>query len=400
MPRPEKEVLFVSHKYPPATGGMEKQSYELINGATLYIKVHTLIYDPKEPIIRFFRKLNSRILQKLQKHPQIGLIHFNDGLIAALATYHKGYAHLRKVVTLHGLDVVFPWTYFQKKILPRFNAFDKIIAVSDATAHAAFERGIAKEKLIVINNGVDQYIVHKSVAPMASLYAQYPVLRHSKNYFITLGRPVKRKGFSWLLEEVIPALEGDFQLLMVGPFDRKAAWREKVLSLLPQRWYRLITLFLGFPTDQRDIRKQLKRLEHRATHLGKVPFEDLQILLHHATAFLMPNIPVKGDMEGFGLVCLEASLSGTLVVASELEGITNAIHQHINGILLPTQHSETWIAQLQAIIQSPEHHRQLGKQYQQKTLELFSWDKMCREYVQLFEGILADSPCGRNDGVG
>ena len=30
MSTTKPEILFVSHKYPPATGGMEKQSYELI----------------------------------------------------------------------------------------------------------------------------------------------------------------------------------------------------------------------------------------------------------------------------------------------------------------------------------------------------------------------------------
>ena len=390
MPLPKNVVLFVSHKYPPATGGMEKQSYELVNGAARYIKVYTILYDPKESIINFFRKLNQRILQKLRAHPEIGLIHFNDGLIAALSSYHKGYEHLKKVVTLHGLDVVFPLGYFQRKIVPRFNTFDKVIAVSEATAGAAYERGIVKEKLAVIYNGVDKHIADVAAAPIVSLQDKYPMVQERKKYFITLGRPVKRKGFSWLLEHVIPELEGDIQLLMIGPFDRKAKWKEKWLSILPKKWNQLLTLFLGFPTDQRTIRRQLKTLDHKVTHLGKVPFEDLQMLLHHATAFLMPNIPVEGDMEGFGLVCLEASLAGTLIVASGIEGIASAVQHDINGILLPAQNKEAWIEQLQAIIQAPERYDKLGKQYQRKTEELFSWDKMCREYVQLFEELLAD----------
>lgn len=391
MPRPKKQVLLVTHKYPPATGGMETQSYRFINGATRYIQVHTIIYDPKESIVKFFSKLNSRILQKIQLYPDIGLIHFNDGLIASFSTYHRGYAHLRRVVTLHGLDVVFPWAYFQRTILPRFNTFDKIIAVSAATAHAAMERGIHPDKIAVINNGVDQHTSPDSGASLPALYARYPVLQRSKNYFVTLGRPVRRKGFSWLLREVIPALQGDFQLLMIGPFDQQPKWREKALSILPRRLHRLLSLFLGFSTDQAAIRQQLQGLEHKVTHLGKVPFEDLQLLLHHATAFLMPNIPIPGDMEGFGLVCLEASVAGTLVIASALEGITDAIHRDVNGILLPSQNNEIWTAQLQSIIQSPEQYRRLGDQYRHKTLELFSWDKMCREYVQLFEDLLEPS---------
>ena len=33
------EILCISHKYPPSTGGMERQSYELIKGLRAYYKV-------------------------------------------------------------------------------------------------------------------------------------------------------------------------------------------------------------------------------------------------------------------------------------------------------------------------------------------------------------------------
>ncbi|MDR1601380.1 MAG: glycosyltransferase [Tannerella sp.] len=52
-------------------------------------------------------------------------------------------------------------------------------------------------------------------------------------------------------------------------------------------------------------------------------------------AFLMPNIPVEGDMEGFGLVCLEASACGTLVFAADIDGIPDAVRNGKNGFLLP-----------------------------------------------------------------
>ena len=48
----------------------------------------------------------------------------------------------------------------------------------------------------------------------------------------------------------------------------------------------------------------------------------------------MPNIPVAGDMEGFGVVMLEAGLSGLPTIASRLEGITDVIREGENGHLL------------------------------------------------------------------
>lgn len=386
----EKEILFVSHKYPPATGGMEKQSFELIKGCSKYTKVHSLLYEKgKQSLLVFFINLNSNILKLLKQNPGIQVIHFNDGLIASLASYHKGYRDIPKIITLHGLDVVFPLPYFQNKILPRFNQFEKIIAVSQATAQAALERGIDPSKLLIIKNGVDHQIACPPSLSMEDLYRRYPKLQHGKKTLITIGRAVKRKGFSWLLKEVVPHLSDEYQLLMIGPYEHKVNHLEKVLRLLPRKLKKLLVLFLGFPSDQQEIRHLLQNqhVSDRVQHLGKIPFADLQILLANSTAFLMPNITQQGDMEGFGLVCLEASLSGTLVLASNIEGITDAVQHQKNGILLPSESPQAWIKQLNDILLRPSDYKEKAQTYKAFTRQEYSWDKMVLQYMTVFKNI-------------
>ena len=48
----------------------------------------------------------------------------------------------------------------------------------------------------------------------------------------------------------------------------------------------------------------------------------------------MPNIPVRGDMEGFGVVMLEAGACGTPAIAANLEGIQDVITDGVNGHLV------------------------------------------------------------------
>ncbi|MBE8723164.1 glycosyltransferase family 4 protein [Sphingobacterium pedocola] len=385
------EILFVSHKFPPATGGMEKQSYELLNGMRKLTKTHDIVFRKEESIFAFFWNLNRRILTKIKAHPNIRLIHFNDGLVASLSLRHKGYTQLQKVVTLHGLDVVFPLPYFQRKIVPQFEKFDLIIAVSHATANAVIQRGISAEKVVVIPNGVDHRLARGSqnVSDTENLMSKYPQLNLNKPYLITLGRPVKRKGFSWFIKDVIPLIPQDVQLILVGPFQKKTTYFERALSLLPKKYYQLITLFLGYPSDAKDIRCLLKQpnINHRVKHLGKVAFDDLQVLLANAIAFLMPNIHVDGDMEGFGLVCLEASISGTLVLASEIEGITDAIQHHKNGILLASRDPTAWRNQIQQVLSNPDDYRQLAQKYRQYTVEHYNWNNMVTAYFEIFKAI-------------
>lgn len=379
----DTEILFVSHKSPPATGGMEKQSYELINGVALYLKTHTIVYDHQESLLAFFLKLNARILKEIKANPHIKIIHFNDGLIAAIASYHKGYEQIKKTVTIHGLDIVYPLAYFQKKIIPRFNTFDRIFAVSDATAQAACDRGIKIEKIQVIANGVDT-TEHQAKKNLADIRHKYPDIQVDKKIFVTLGRPVKRKGFSWLLQHVIPYLGTDFQLLMLGPYSTKKTLTDRLIKLLPSKLKTMIMLFLGYPSDQTTLRKILPQYYPKVIHLGKVPFEDLKPILQESLAFLMPNITIPGDMEGFGLVCLEASTAGSLVIASALEGINSAVQHKKNGILVPAENSHAWVNVLADVLDNPEHYRQQAKIYTEYTRTTYSWDIMARTYGNAF----------------
>ena len=48
------EVLFITHKYPPSIGGMQKQSYELIQGVSKNYKVNVIAYDNAKSNLSFF----------------------------------------------------------------------------------------------------------------------------------------------------------------------------------------------------------------------------------------------------------------------------------------------------------------------------------------------------------
>lgn len=53
----------------------------------------------------------------------------------------------------------------------------------------------------------------------------------------------------------------------------------------------------------------------------------------------MPNIPVLNDPEGFGLVALEASLAKLVALASDVDGISDAVIDGHNIYLLAPENS-------------------------------------------------------------
>lgn len=382
------EILFVTHKYPPSTGGMEKQSYELVEGMRKYAKVHLLMPRKGESKLLFFIALRRRIIDLCRTNPRISVVHFNDALIAAVCVGHKGYTHLRRAVTVHGLDIVFPNQWYQRTILPKFNRFDLIIAVSAATADACITRGLDKSKVVVVPNGVDHDIADLAFKPsdLPILFEKYKI-QPDKPILVAMGRSVRRKGFSWFIEQVMPAMKHPTQLLLIGPFSPMPSHTERLLHWLPSRLRAQLELALGFPTDEVRLRSLLLQ-NPNVKHLGRIPFEDVVQLFRAAHAFVMPNIKVSGDMEGFGLVCLEASICGIPVLATNIDGIPTAIHHQKNGILLPSADADAWSMALDHLIDDFPVFKQRAATWQSYTIEHFGWEQMVQNYLEHFTKLL------------
>jgi len=385
-----KEILCITHKYPPTIGGMEKQSYELIKGLEQYYKVHKIVYvEGDGNKLLWFANLKSRVKVFLSTHPNIKLIHLNDGLMAAACTWLVDYVDIPVVATYHGLDITFPLAMFQNGIIPKMTKLSGGIAVSAATKNECVKRGFDAKKMYTVANGVDHDLANIIHDPniLQEVSKDIGVDISNKRIVVTMGRTVKRKGFSWFLKNVVPALNEDTIFLMIGPFDKEATISESVMKLIPKRMNTLLQLLLGTPSDQQAVRGLLNHndIKGKAYHIGKLPFKKLMQVVSKADLFVMPNIKVKGDAEGFGLVALEASLRGTPVLASGIEGITEAVIDGGNGILLETKNSQQWISTINNLLADEVELGKLSIRTKKFSLENYSWSKMVKGYVEVFE---------------
>lgn len=380
------EILCVTHKYPPHIGGMERQSYELIKGLEKYYTVHKIAYEDNENKLLWFQSLKSKIQQKLKEHPGIKLIHLNDGSMGAACLWLQKYTHVPVLVTCHGLDITFPLDLYQHKIISRLTAYDGAICVSDSTRQECLDRGFREESTFTVRNGVDHSIADRAFDAriVDKLKEKQGVDVAGKNVLVTIGRSVKRKGFSWFIKNVMPLLPENVVFLMIGSLKQEMPVAEKVLSSLSSTMHNKIQLMLGVESDSQDILEQLA-LHPNVHHLGNVPYTDLLDLTAMSDLFVMPNIVVPGDIEGFGLVALEASMCGTFVLASELKGITDAVIDGHNGYLLPSGKAQAWADKIIELFNDKPRLRQLSQQGREYTRTHYSWEIMAEGYREVFD---------------
>lgn len=386
------EILFISHKYPPTIGGMEKQCFELVSHAEHHHKVHKLVFTGEtESKLSFFWKLRSRVKKILADHPEIEIIHLNDGLMGIFSTWLKSYTEIPVVLTFHGLDLIFPNALYQKYIRTYFKHYDGFICVSRATGEACKTRQLGQEKVHVVPNGVDHAMANfqcNKSAVIQKFKAQFQVDLQGKKVLVLMGRPVQRKGFSWFLEQVVPHLDEDIQILIIGPFAQApntSIWKK----LIPANLQRQIALATTGLKDETRVHRLLQdpQINSKVTLTGKLPYLDLQNLLSIADLFIMPNVNIEGDFEGFGLVALEASLSKAVVLASNLEGIPDAVQDQKNGFLLPAEDAEAWRKKIKHLLSDPGKLTAISERFQQFTLEHYGWQKMTDQYIEVFEKV-------------
>lgn len=380
------EILCITHKYPPMIGRMEQQSFELIKGLSNHYKTHIIAYKNGENKVLWFGSLKSKIQTTLKENPNIKLIHLNDGSMGIACLWLRKQSNIPVIVTYHGLDITFPLDFFQQKLIPKLSEFVGAICVSQSTKNECLERGLSERKTFVVKNGVDSHIadIPFDRGIIEKLRLNFGVDVTGKHILVILGRPVKRKGFSWFLKNVMPYLDKDICLLMIGTMKTESSFFEKVLQAMPNKFSHNVQLMLGSPSDTQSVEEQLK-LQKNIFHLGSLPYEDLLQVLSIADLFIMPNIRVEGDIEGFGLVALEASMRGTFVLASGIEGITDAVIDRKNGYLLPNENASAWIDKIHELLSKKEKLKILSKQGKAYTRNNFSWNIMVDEYKTIFD---------------
>lgn len=229
-------------------------------------------------------------------------IHFLDAslcpFLPMLSIARPGIA---RSITVYGLDLTWRPVWYQW-ILRRCLPFaHRVVAISQATAAEAMKRG-AKE-VQVIPCGIRARSVKREALS-------------DKPQILLLGRQIERKGTVWFLREVLPI----------------------VLKTHPD----LRVVIAGDGPMLQEIRSTVDRLglDSVVSVLGAISDEQKSELYRSSSFFVMPNIPVAGDMEGFGIVCIEAVSWGLPVVASRLEGIVDAVIDQKTGVFFEPLNKE------------------------------------------------------------
>ncbi len=327
----EKRALFLTVDFPPMAGGMSRYAYD--TALTLKsIAAEPVIIAPAIKTRASFHNIsNLHIVRPIGMLPskifncyilstsiffiygirycltgKIGVILANSWTLVGLAAFMLGKIfRVPYIVFAHGLDVGKPKANKKVDVLIR-------LVLENAS-------------MVLTNSNYTKSLVEKKV-PRARIAVLHPPLgpavcqgttdlnnptRHAGHVVITVARLVERKGQDTVLR-ALPA----------------------VIKRFPDLVYRIV----GEGPYEANLRALARELgiENHVIFDGNVSDEKLRALYAESDIFIMTSreIQASGDVEGFGIVYLEAGAFGKPVIGSRSGGIPDAVIDGVTGILV------------------------------------------------------------------
>ena len=356
--------LIVTRAFPPELGGMQSLMWGLTKemSKNFMIKVFADYqknhkeFDDKESFsiervggIKFLRKIRkAQLINEFLKESKIQGIIADHWKSLELIKSNK-----KKYCLIHGKEINHPKeSSINTRLIKVLNDTEKVIANSEYTKNLAIEKGVDKNKVVVINPGINpaEELNKKSLEKVERL------LKTKTPRLITVSRFDKRKNH----EKVIMALRN-----------------------LKQQYPDIIYICVGYGDEENNLKKLVQELDLSSQVMFfKDISDDLKnSLLAKSDIFVMPSIIHKTSVEGFGISYVEAAQYGVPSLGGKDGGASDAIDHNKTGLICDGNNLDDIYSSLNSMIENKKH-LELGKNAK-VYVSKFQWEKIIEEYKEI-----------------
>jgi phosphatidylinositol alpha-1,6-mannosyltransferase len=232
------------------------------------------------------------------------------------------------------------------------------IANSRNTQRLLCERwDISPERVHVLNPGVDT----KYFSPAdRDLEIRRRLGWNDRPILLTVGRLQRRKGQDMLIR-ALPAIR-----------DR-----------LPDVLYSIVG-----EGEERESLEELAAecgVASQVQFLGNVGDVELLNCYRQCDLFALPNREIDGDIEGFGMVLLEAQACGRPVIAGQSGGTSETMRVGVTGEIVDCTSPQPLAATVVRLMSDSAMREAMGLEARRRVVELFDWDTLASKARELFE---------------
>ena len=328
---PRHRALVISRNLPPLTGGMERLNLHAYRA--LRHQFETAVCGPEgvgallaegdrrveiqcSPLFRFLATCQWQSW-KLARRFQPKLVYSGSGLTAPAALMAARSVGARSACFLHGLDIVADHPIYRRFFLPAICRHDRILVNSHHTAGLAERAGVKADRIRVVHPGVDLPDLSGRAEARRAFRERFSL--GNRPMLLAAGRLTERKGLEPFIRQSLPEIVRhypDTWLVVIGGEASQA------LQHRPG-------IMEGIRKASRDM-----GLESQILILGGITDEVLSQAYFAADLLVFPVLDLPGDVEGFGMVAVEAAAHGLPTVAFGVGGVPDAVRDGHSGQLI------------------------------------------------------------------
>lgn len=358
------KVLLFTLEYPPFFGGVANYYGNIVKYWPGNSEIFVLnnnggkLVNNKLPFLKWlpsFYYLWKTVRANKIEHILVGHI-LPLGTVAYLFTkiFKPSYS-----VVLHGMDINYALKTERKKKLAKkiLNNAKNVICANSYAAGMARRMVRDEAKIVVVNPGVENK-AERDEKLIGEIKERYDL--DGKFVLLSIGRLVKRKGFDKVIESL-----------------------PDIFNVVPNLRY----FIAGSGPEEEYLKSKAGELfdsfKDRVVFLGKISEEEKWAWLETCDTFIMPARNIDGDIEGFGIVYLEANLCGKPVIAGDSGGVRDAVRHEGNGLLVKPENTSEISNAIFRLANNKKLRQKLGKNGQSTINIIYDWSIKAGEISNL-----------------
>lgn len=374
-----KKILFVTNDFGPRAGGIESFIIGLIQHSTLPpITVYTSsqgdtseydalwLADYGVKVIRDRAKILlptprvSHLISRVIKESETDVVAFGAAAPLAFMSAACRRAGAKRVIALtHGHEVWWSKVFPFNLIIRRIGSTTDTLTYLGEFTRSAISRSLtprAASAMVKIAPGIDT----EHFSPVDSTHLKASLGLTDKRIIVSVGRLVHRKGQDKLIQSM-PAIVQEIpnaHLLLVG----EGPYRKHLAKL---------------------VRKH--HVEDCVTFIGRIQYGQLPIYICCGEIFAMPSRSRFAglEVEGLGIVYLEASACGLPVIAGASGGAPDAVIDGVTGVVVDGLDSHAIAGAVIQMLENPIQSQKMGLEGRRWVEEKWRWQIWADEFAKL-----------------
>lgn len=374
-----KKTLFITNDFGPRAGGIETFIIGLIQRLP---DASTIVYtsaqgDTRDYDAAWLAEYGVRVIRdrakillptprviravtKLIYHEGIETVAFGAAAPLAIMSSALRRAGAQRIIALtHGHEVwwskVFPFTLAMRRIGSTTDALTYLGEFTRKAISAALTPRAA-DAMVKIAPGIDT----DHFAPVDATYLRESLGLTGKRVIVSVGRLVHRKGQDYLIEAMSAIVHEIPQahLVLVG----EGPYREHLVKLV-----------------------QKHSLDGYVTFIGRIQYAELPMYICLGDVFAMPSRSrFRGlEVEGLGIVYLEASACGLPVIAGASGGAPDAVIEGVTGVVVDGQDSAAIAVAAINLLNDHERAAKMGSAGRDWIVQKWRWQIWVEKFEKL-----------------